>query len=316
MGSTEFLLYYFVCGIGAGIATVFINRRRARATSRCLAPRVPFSRVLLAFAAFFPDARIFIFGILPMRAPVAVLVLRRHRDRFPVHEPSGRASPHLTHLTGLVFGYLYLLVRLGHEPIHDLFPTEIRPDTRSIGMRARHRSPPSPSLAAAALPLRADDPDLLFVRPWMELEPLVRIGPGPVPHPRRRAAEKTLLETGARPRFRDGLRLDASTTTPGDRARKVQESFVLTPRCPDALGQPAPARHGDRGDGPKLLGADLLRAGRRGDAAARRRGTATTADLSTGLGTAPIQAAAPAPRWRPCSPPSGTPSAAAWIPGT
>jgi membrane associated rhomboid family serine protease len=70
MGSTEFLLFYFVCGIGAGIVTLFFNS----ATGQGMVPVVGASGaifgLLLAFAAFFPDARIFVFGILPIRAPV------------------------------------------------------------------------------------------------------------------------------------------------------------------------------------------------------------------------------------------------------
>jgi membrane associated rhomboid family serine protease len=116
MGSTEFLLYYFVCGIGAGLLTVFINS----ATGQGMVPVVGASGaifgLLLAFAAFFPDTRIFIFGILPMRAPVAVAA-------YAVIEivaqftniQSGVA--HLTHLSGLLFGYLYLVVRYGINPI-------------------------------------------------------------------------------------------------------------------------------------------------------------------------------------------------------
>jgi membrane associated rhomboid family serine protease len=116
MGSTEFLLYYFICGIGAGIFTVLINS----ATGQGMIPVVGASGaiygLLLAFAAFFPDTRIFIFGILPMRAPLAVAA-------YAVIEivaqftnlQSGVA--HLTHLAGLVFGYLYLVVRYGINPL-------------------------------------------------------------------------------------------------------------------------------------------------------------------------------------------------------
>jgi membrane associated rhomboid family serine protease len=116
MGSTEFLLYYFICGIGAGILTVFINA----ATGQGMVPVVGASGaiygLLLAFAAFFPDARIFIFGILPMRAPVAVAAYAGIEivSQF-TNIQSGVA--HLTHLAGLAFGYLYLVVRYGINPI-------------------------------------------------------------------------------------------------------------------------------------------------------------------------------------------------------
>jgi membrane associated rhomboid family serine protease len=120
MGSTEFLLYYFVTGIGAGIATVFINS----ATGQGMIPVVGASgaifALLLAFAAFFPDARIFIFGILPIRAPVAVAAYAGIEivSQF-TNIQSGVA--HLTHLAGLAFGYLYLVVRCDINPIAIFF---------------------------------------------------------------------------------------------------------------------------------------------------------------------------------------------------
>jgi membrane associated rhomboid family serine protease len=76
--------------------------------------------LLLAFAAFFPDARIFIFGILPIRAPVAVAGYAVLEIVFQfTNFQSGVA--HLTHLAGLAFGYLYLVVRYGMNPIAIFF---------------------------------------------------------------------------------------------------------------------------------------------------------------------------------------------------
>jgi membrane associated rhomboid family serine protease len=120
MGSTEFILYYLVCGIGAGLVTVLVNS----ATGQGMIPVVGASGaifgILLAFAAFFPDARIFIFGIIPMRAPVAVGVfaLIEIVAQF-TNIQSGVA--HLTHLAGILFGWLYLLVRFGLNPIRLFF---------------------------------------------------------------------------------------------------------------------------------------------------------------------------------------------------
>jgi membrane associated rhomboid family serine protease len=120
MGSTEFLLYYFVSGIGAGLATVLINS----ATGQGMVPVVGASGaifgLLLAFAAFFPDTRIFIVGILPMRAPVAVAAYAGIEIVASfTNIQSGVA--HLTHLAGLLFGYLYLVVRFGMNPIKIFF---------------------------------------------------------------------------------------------------------------------------------------------------------------------------------------------------
>ncbi len=75
--------------------------------------------------------------------------------------------------------------------------------------------------------LHAEPPDLLFVRPWVELEPMVRPDQGPYPVPAA-AAEKSVLEEG-RVLFSAMIYGWSFTYFPGDRSRKVQESFELLP---------------------------------------------------------------------------------------
>ena len=120
MGSTEFLLYYFASGIGAGIVTVLFNS----ATGQGMIPVVGASGaiygLLLAFAAFFPDARIFVFGILPIRAPIAVSGYAGIEIVSQLVNPRSGVA-HLTHLSGFAVGYLYLLVRYGINPIAVFF---------------------------------------------------------------------------------------------------------------------------------------------------------------------------------------------------
>ena len=116
MGSSEFLLYYFVCGIGAGVATVFINSALGMGMVPVVGASGAIFALLLAFAAFFPDARIFIFGILPIRAPIAV-ALYAGIEIFSQFTNFRSGVAHLTHLAGLLFGYLYLVVRYGINPL-------------------------------------------------------------------------------------------------------------------------------------------------------------------------------------------------------
>jgi membrane associated rhomboid family serine protease len=120
MGSTEFLVFYFVCGIGAGIVTLFFNS----ATGQGMIPIVGASGaifgLLLAFAAFFPDARIFVFGILPIRAPVAVAGYAGIEIVSQLVNPRSGVA-HLAHLSGLVFAYVYLVVRYGINPLAVFF---------------------------------------------------------------------------------------------------------------------------------------------------------------------------------------------------
>ncbi|HET6452599.1 MAG TPA: rhomboid family intramembrane serine protease, partial [Spirochaetia bacterium] len=111
MGSSEFLLYYFICGIGAGVATVLINAATGQGDIPVVGASGAIYALLLGFAAFFPDARIFIFGILPMRAPVAVAAYAGIEIVMSLTSLQSGVA-HLTHLAGLLVGYLYLLVRL------------------------------------------------------------------------------------------------------------------------------------------------------------------------------------------------------------
>jgi membrane associated rhomboid family serine protease len=118
MGSLEYLLYYLFCGIAAGVATLLVNYAAGYAGVPVVGASGAIFGLLLAFAAFFPDARIFVFGILPLRSPTLVLVYAVIEVVFLISPRGsilgrmGGGVAHLTHLSGLVFGYLYLLVRL------------------------------------------------------------------------------------------------------------------------------------------------------------------------------------------------------------
>ena len=116
MGSPEFLLFYFFTGIGAGIATVFINSSSGMGIIPVVGASGAIFGLLLGFASFFPDARIFIFGILPMRAPVAVLLYAGIEIVLQVTNVQSGVA-HLTHLAGIAFAYLYIVVRFGINPI-------------------------------------------------------------------------------------------------------------------------------------------------------------------------------------------------------
>jgi membrane associated rhomboid family serine protease len=71
--------------------------------------------VELAYAVFYPDSIIYLWGILPLRAPVMVLgftALELFSSVFGIN----RGVAHLTHLAGFGFAWLYLLIRMGINP--------------------------------------------------------------------------------------------------------------------------------------------------------------------------------------------------------
>jgi membrane associated rhomboid family serine protease len=121
MGSGEFLLFYLVSGIGAGLATLLVNNATGQGMVYVVGASGAIFAVLLAFASFFPDTRIFIFGILPMRAPTAVLVFAGI-EVISMFTNLSAGVAHLTHLAGILFGYGLLVLRFRINPVRVFFP--------------------------------------------------------------------------------------------------------------------------------------------------------------------------------------------------
>ncbi len=120
LGSSEFLLYYFITGVGAGLATLVVNWYTGLAVIPVVGASGAIYGLLLAYATLYPDARLFIFGILPLRAPIAVLLFAG-LALFSQLTGTRNGVAHLTHLAGLVFGYLYFLIRMGINPFKVFF---------------------------------------------------------------------------------------------------------------------------------------------------------------------------------------------------
>jgi hypothetical protein len=141
-------------------------------------------------------------------------------------------------------------------------------------------------LFSAALPCAADATDLLFIRPWIELEPLLRIGPGPYPIPVD-VAEKSLLEEGRL--LVSGMIFGWDFSyIPSDKARRVEESFVLTPVATVPWGSPR-LRVTETEVTNTRLWARISYAMNEQESRRRASWDSNTAALSTGLGTAELQ---------------------------
>jgi len=115
MGSREFLLYYLMTGILAGIFSFGVYYVTRNYWVALMGASGALFAVQLAYAVFFPNSIIYIWGILPLRAPVMVLGFTALELVFSF---TGRSSgvAHLTHLAGFGFGWLYFLLRFGVNP--------------------------------------------------------------------------------------------------------------------------------------------------------------------------------------------------------
>jgi membrane associated rhomboid family serine protease len=117
MGSREFLLFYFVSGILAGFFSFVVYYFTGAYGISLMGASGAVFAVQLAYAVYYPNSVVFLWGILPLRAPVMVLGFTAVELFSMITGRAGNVA-HITHLAGFGFAWLYFLIRLGLNPIH------------------------------------------------------------------------------------------------------------------------------------------------------------------------------------------------------
>lgn len=120
LGSWEFLLYYMLTGVLAGFFSLGVYWFTGSYYVFLLGASGAVFAILLAFATFYPNAEIYLFGIIPIRAAVLVIGYTGI-ELFSQMSGRGGNVAHLTHLAGFGFGYIYFLVRHRISPWHRFF---------------------------------------------------------------------------------------------------------------------------------------------------------------------------------------------------
>ncbi len=120
MGSKEFLLFYFLTGTLAGLASFGIYVVTGAWYTSLLGASGALFAVLLAFAIVNPEAQIYLYGLIPIRAPIMVIGYAGIEVASQLF--SFRSSvAHLTHLAGFLWAWFYFLARFGINPAKRLF---------------------------------------------------------------------------------------------------------------------------------------------------------------------------------------------------
>ena len=102
-GQGKFLFYFFFSGIGAGIITTLLSNYPVVGASGAL------YGVLLAYGLTYPDRRLLVMFLFPMKAKYAVILFGA-LEFFASLSGSQSGIAHITHLGGLVFGGLLLAI--------------------------------------------------------------------------------------------------------------------------------------------------------------------------------------------------------------
>ncbi len=127
IGTKEFLLMYLLCGILIGLISVaffygfsiYLGGEYYRMLPyfyyNLIGASGAIYTLLLVYSVIFPKAKIFIWGILPVPAPLLIVIY------FVIELVSQFSSvssvAHYAHLLGLLLGWLYLVIRMGIHPV-------------------------------------------------------------------------------------------------------------------------------------------------------------------------------------------------------
>ena len=103
-GKNEFLLFYFTCGIGAGLMTVLFS-------VNSIVPIVGASGaiygLLVAYGFTYPNRMVYLYGLFPLKVKYMVLGLGVIAFFASLSANQSNVS-HITHLSGMIIGVLYI----------------------------------------------------------------------------------------------------------------------------------------------------------------------------------------------------------------
>ena len=103
-GTREFLKYYFITGIGAGLLTFVLSFNSQIPT---IGASGAIFGILVAFALMFPNRPIYLYFLFPVKAKYVVMFFAVI-EFFASFRHTSDGIGHFAHLGGMVVGYLYI----------------------------------------------------------------------------------------------------------------------------------------------------------------------------------------------------------------
>ena len=116
-GSKEFLRYYIICGVGAGLFNVILE---PNSVIPIIGASGAIYGILAAFALMYPNRLVYIYFMFPVKVKYLVIFLAVMTLFLSIQGGRGNIA-HLAHLGGLLVGYLYLKSNLQHKSLKSKF---------------------------------------------------------------------------------------------------------------------------------------------------------------------------------------------------
>ena len=103
-GKKEFLRFFFITGIGSGLITILFS---LSSTNPVVGASGAIYGVLLAYGLLFPNRLVYLYFLIPIKVKYLVMLIGAIAF-FSSLNPGNSNISHLTHLSGMVIGFIYL----------------------------------------------------------------------------------------------------------------------------------------------------------------------------------------------------------------
>ena len=110
-----FIRYYFICALGAGVFILTLPIILGQnLTIRTLGASGAIFGLLLAYAVYWPNRMILIWFIIPIKVKYFAIIIGLLSLFFTFQTTGGGGISHVSHLGGLITGYMYLMYKIPH----------------------------------------------------------------------------------------------------------------------------------------------------------------------------------------------------------
>ncbi len=113
-GTRQFLKYYFLCGVGAGICDVVVNAMLGRWNVSTIGASGAIYGLLLAFGVLYPEQTVLFSFLFPIKAKYFVMIYGAIELLAALGTQNSGVS-NIAHLGGMAFGFVYLKMGLMHK---------------------------------------------------------------------------------------------------------------------------------------------------------------------------------------------------------